>query len=814
VATFDTEHIRQEEFSAAIQNSYAEYGVSSNARAIPDARDGLKPVQRRILWFMFRMGWDAAHETVKSAEVVGTVMGQAHPHGQEAIYDASVRLAQPFSLRYPLIDGQGNFGSDDDDPAAAMRYTEMRLSQIGEIMLRDIGKDTVPLVPTYKQDPRVLEPYYLPARVPPAVNGQDGVGLGFATRVPPHNLKEMLGACIAVLDQPQMSVLELMNYVQGPDFPSGGTVVGTEGIREYLATGRGRIVHRGTAKLEEDQRGRRLIVTEVPFVGRANVKTSIAKAFNEGKLPGLVFEGHIPDESSDQNGTRIVLPLRKDASPSEVLAQLYQATTLQTSFSVQMTFLFGAENEPARTPRTVGMVELLRRYNEHQLNVLKRRSEYDLARAKERLHLVEGLIVGAVNADEIVRIFQAARDRQVAREQIIKRFKLSEIQAQRISEMTLAQVTRMDLAGYRGEKKELQTTIAHLEDLLAHQPKMVALLKEEMQSVVDDFGDQRRTAILGDEHAAQPVAEVESAIESKAILAALTSDGGLKAMLTNTYSGKTNAGTVRGDERLLEITRTATTDYLLCQLSTGRVASVRAAKLPETTRAGKSEVARSFLSLDAGERIVALAPVSAFSEEVYLVVFTREGKVKKTALSEYLRADEKGMPDLRLLGSDGIVRALVSPGGGDYLVTTSDGKTLRFDDADLRPTGRVGQGVQAINLARGAIVVGADRVTEDDERALWVASSGGLIKRSLVAEYPRKGRATGGVATMQLPSGTSIVGAAVLDASEDALLVTASGRTARVVPEQLGLVARDRKGSTGIKLESSDRVERLIALPA
>src|SRR5919198_347464 len=549
------EQIRREEFSAAIQASYAEYGVSSNARAIPDARDGLKPVQRRILWFMHRMGWTAGHETVKSAEVVGTVMGQAHPHGDAAIYDAAVRLAQDFSLRYPVIDGQGNFGSDDDDPAASMRYTEMRLSPVGELLLRDIGKETVPLVPTYKQDPRVVEPYYLPARIPPAVNGQDGVGLGFATPVPPHNLREMLNACIALLDQPQMGVLELMRYVQGPDFPSGGTILGEDGVREYLATGRGRIVHRGTVRLEEDQRGRRLIVTEVPFVGRASVKTSIARAYNDGKLPGLVFEGHIPDESSDQNGTRIVLPLKKDASPSDVLASLYQHTSLQTSFSVQMTFLFGTENEPARTPRTVGMVELLRRYNEHQLNVLRRRSEYDLARARERLHLVEGLIIGALHADDIVKIFQAARDRPIARAELIKRFKLSEIQAQRISEMTLAQVTRLDLAGYRSEKKELQATIAHLEDLLANQPKMVALLKDEMQSIAAEFGNDRRTTILGDEHAAAPVAEVRSAIESRPVLVALAHDGGLKAVPPNTYAGKANAGTVRGDERPLTVQR-------------------------------------------------------------------------------------------------------------------------------------------------------------------------------------------------------------------------------------------------------------------
>ena len=810
---FDTEQIRQEEFSAAIQNSYAEYGVSSNARAIPDARDGLKPVQRRILWFMYRQGWDASHETVKSAEVVGTVMGQAHPHGQEAIYDAAVRLAQDFSLRYPLIDGQGNFGSDDDDPAAAMRYTEMRLSRIGEVMLRDIGKDTVPLVPTYKQDPKVVEPYYLPARIPPAINGQDGVGLGFATRVPPHNLREVLYACIALLDHPQMGVLDLMRYIKGPDFSSGGTLVGDEGIRDYLATGRGRIVHRGTVRLEQDQRGRRLIVTEVPFVGRASVKTSIAKAFNDGKLPGLVFEGHIPDESSEQNGTRIVLPLRKDATPAEVLASLYQHTSLQTSFSVQMTFLFGAENEPARTPRTVGMVELLRRYNEHQLNVLRRRSEYDLARARERLHLVDGLIIGAVHADEIVKIFQAAKDRQVARAELIKRFKLSEIQAQKISEMTLAQVTRMDLAGYRAEKKELQETIAYLVDLLAHEPKMVALIKDEMQAVVNEFGDDRRTVILSDEHAAAPVAEVRAAIESKSVLVALTTDGGLKAMPTNTYAGKTNAGTVRGDERLVSVQRAQTTDYLLCQLSSGRVAAVRVARLPEATRAARAEPPRSFISLDPGERLIAVVPVGAFSEEVFLVVFSREGRVKKTALSEYVRVDEKPSPDLRLLGKDEIVRALVSPGGGDYVVSTSEGKTLRFADSELRAAGRVGQGVQAISLPSSARVVGADWVLEDHDRTLWVASANGFVKRSPLAEYPRKGRATGGVATMQLAPRTSLVGAVALGPSEDVLLVAHSGHTGRVTAADVPLVARDRKGSVGLKLEGADSVVRLVALP-
>ncbi|HEV7662996.1 MAG TPA: DNA gyrase C-terminal beta-propeller domain-containing protein, partial [Chloroflexota bacterium] len=487
---------------------------------------------------------------------------------------------------------------------------------------------------------------------------------------------------------------------------------------------------------------------------------------------------------------------------------------LQTSFSVQMTFLFGAENEPARTPRTVGMVELLRRYNEHQLNVLQRRSEYDLARARERLHLVEGLIVGAVHADEIVKIFQAAKDRHVARAELITRFKLSELQAQKISEMTLAQVTRLDLSDYRTEKKQLQQTISYLEDLLAHEDKQLATVKEEMQLIATEFGDDRRTVVLTDANAAAPVAEVKSAIESKNVLVGLTADGGLKAMPHNTYGGKTNAGTVRGDERLLAVQRAQTTDYLLCQLSSGRVATVRVAKLPETTRATRAELARSFLSLEPGERIVAIVPVNAFSEEMFLVVFTREGRVKKTALSEYIKVDEKGAPDLKLLGKDTVARALLSLGWGDYIVTTSDGKALRFSDSDLRPTGRVGQGVAAISLSGSAGVVGADSVGEEDERTMWVAASNGFIKRSALADYPRKGRATGGVATMQLLPKSALIGVAVIGAGEDVLLVTDSGRTARVTADDLPLVARDRKGAAGIKLDDADKVIRMVVLPS
>src|SRR2546425_662519 len=441
--------IREEDFSLIMAQAFATYGLSVvTDRALPDARDGLKPVQRRILAGMREARYLSSRPTVKSAEVVGLILGNYHPHGDASVYDTAVRMAQPFSMRYPLIEGQGNMGSEDGDAPAAYRYTEMRLSPLAEALMADMERDTVPLHPTYKQDPKVVEPDYLPGRIPPVVNPSSGIAVGLSTNIPPHNLTEVLRACIALLDRPNMTIEQLMTYIQGPDFCQGGRIMGIEGVRDYLATGKGRVIVRAEVRLEETPRSRLLIVTQVPPIGRDKVKASIVKAINARKLEGLMPD--LRDESDTEKGMRIVLELRKDANAAQVLSQLFNETDLQVSLSFQMVFLFGEPMQPARQPKQVGMLELLNYWNAHQVDVLTRRAQFDLRKARERLHIVEGLIIGAANADRIVKIFQQAEDRAEARKKIETIYKLTPIQSEVIASMTLAQVTRLD-AGKNGD---------------------------------------------------------------------------------------------------------------------------------------------------------------------------------------------------------------------------------------------------------------------------------------------------------------------------------------------------------------------------
>src|SRR5437899_12694298 len=480
--------IREEDFSVVMSQAFATYGLSVvTDRALPDARDGLKPVQRRILAGMREARFLSSRPTVKSAEVVGLILGNYHPHGDATVYDAAIRLAQPFTLRYPLIEGQGNIGSEDGDAPAAYRYTEMRLSPLAEALMEDMERETVPLHPTYKQDPRVLEPDYLPVRITPVVNPSSGIAVGLSTNIPPHNLTEVLRACIALLDRPTMSVEQLMMYIQGPDFCQGGRIMGIEGIKDYLTTGKGRISVRAEMRLEETPRSRLLIVTQLPPIGRDKVKASIVKAVNARKLEGLMPE--LRDESDTEKGMRIVLELRKDADAAQVLSQLFNETDLQISLSFQMVFLLGEPMQAVRHPKQVGMIELLNYWNAHQVDVVTRRTQFDLRKARERLHVVEGLIVGAANADKIVKIFQQAEDRAAARQIIEKTYKLTPIQSEVIASMTLAQVTRLDANKYAKEKEELQARIAELERLLGDRKELIALLKKEMQQLITQFGD-------------------------------------------------------------------------------------------------------------------------------------------------------------------------------------------------------------------------------------------------------------------------------------------------------------------------------------
>ncbi|HEY4034896.1 MAG TPA: DNA gyrase subunit A [Ktedonobacteraceae bacterium] len=775
--------IVQEDFSVILSRAFATYGLSVvTDRALPDARDGLKPVQRRILAGMLQARYLSSRPTVKSAEVVGLILGNYHPHGDSSVYEAAVRMSQPFAMRYPLIEGQGNMGSEDGDAPAAYRYTEMRLSPLAEALMADMERETVPLHPTYKQDPKVVEPDYLPGRIPPVVNPSSGIAVGLSTNIPPHNLVEVLRACIALLDRPNMNVEQLMTYIQGPDFSQGGCIVGIDGIKDYFTTGKGRIIVRAEVRLEDTPRSRSLVVTQIPPIGRDKVKTSIVKAINARKLEGLMPD--VRDESDTEKGTRIVLDLRKDADAAEVLSQLFRETDLQVALSFQMVFLFGSPMQSARQPKQVGMLELLNYWNKHQIDVLTRRSEFDLRKARERLHVVEGLIIGAAHAEQIVRIFQQAEDRAAARKEIETLYNLTPIQSDVIASMTLAQVTRLDAGKYAKEKEELRTRISELERLLSDEKELTSLLKKEMQQLIKQFGDERRTTIDVDGQLHAPIEEVARLHEREPLVVAFTRNGTLKALSSETFkpkgkNGNTDYIPVRGDEQLRQLIATTSQDYLLCVCSTGRVCQIAVHRIPEGKRSTKGEPVRSLLGLAANEEVVTILPVDAYDEDRYLVAFSAYGKVKKSPLSEYKTIDVDGAPDMKLANGDRIVTALISQGRGEYFVTAENAQTLRFSDEQLRAQGRVGQGVAAMALGKQSTVVSASYLDGEQDKArdltsLLIVTPSGQAKKVLISEYPQKGRATAGVVSTDLQQKDHILLTMLVDRDET-LLVTWSG---------------------------------------
>lgn len=785
--------IREEDFTVLFPRNYAQYMAATIVdRAIPDARDGLKPVQRRILYCMYTNGYRASRPTIKSAKIVGQVTGDFHPHGDVAVYLTMARMAQDFTLRYPLVDGQGNMGSIDNDPPAASRYTEARLSPLAEVLLADVEEETVPLVPTYLQNPKIVEPLYLTGHLPPVVNPISGVAVAMATNVPPHNLTEVLNAAIAMLDRPEMTTAELMRYIQGPDFPTAGLVLGGDGIREYLETGKGRFTMRGTVRLEDSPRGQALVITEIPFTTKDKIKGSIADAINHRKIDGLMPE--IRDESDEDHGLRIVLTLRRDANPAEVLNALYRHTELQQNYTAQMVFLMGQPGRAAVEPRQVGMVELLRHWNGHQVDVLTKRLEFELRKAKDRLHIVQGLIIGAANAQAIVKIFQQAADRTAAKLEIQKKYKLSEIQAETIAQMTLSQVTKLDAGRYEQERKTLEARIAELEAVLGDRARLLDLLESEYRAVREKFGDPRRTVI--DQEGNAEVTVVQNIIEEKGLQVQLSPDDHVRVI----PEGRRRS---RKDYPLLVSFEASTTDYVVFVSNLGKVYAVRANKLPDTS--GKGESLRRVMNLGPEEHVVGAFASEGFSKDCYLVQFTRAGKVKKSALFEYRSADTAGLADLSLQGDDRVQAAFCAGGGGHFLVVTSDAKALRFDDAGLRASGRIGQGVQAVNLSGKAAVIAAFEVGADDRRYLATVSAAGLAKKTAMSEYPLKGRATGGVAVMGLGGKDLLAGVALVGAGDQLLVWTEDQEGFRLTAKQVPSAGRDRKGSRLTGLEKDAR---------
>src|SRR6266571_4703576 len=700
--TAETGIIREEDFSVIVAQAFATYGLSVvTDRALPDARDGLKPVQRRILAGMLQARHLSSRPTVKSAEVVGLILGNYHPHGDSSVYDAAVRMSQPFTMRYPLIEGQGNMGSEDGDAPAAYRSTEMRLSPLAEALMADMERDTVPLHPTYKQDPKVVEPDYLPGRIPPIVNPSSGIAVGLSTNIPPHNLSEVLRACIV-------------------------------------------------------------------------------KAINARKLEGLLPD--VRDESDTEKGMRIVLELRKDADAAQVLSQLFNETDLQIALSFQIVFLFGEPMQMARQPKQVGLIELLNYWNAHQVDVLTRRAQFDLRKAQERLHVVEGLIVGAAHADKIVKIFQQAEDRAEARKKIESTYKLTPIQSDVIASMTLAQVTRLDASKYAKEKEELQVLISELERLLSDRKALIALLKKEMQQLIKQFGDERRTAIDVEGQIHEPIKEVASLYEREPLVLAFTRAGALKALPADTFvpRGKNGAAVytpVRGDEQLRQVVAATSQDYVLCVCSSGRVFQIAAHRIPSATRSAKGESTHKLLDLAPGEEVVTVLPVEAYDEDRYLVTFTKLGKVKKSPLSDYRTADVDGLQDMKLADGDTVVTAMLSRGQGEYFVTTSTAQTLRFNDDALRAQGRVGQGVAAIAFGPNAQVVSASYLDSEfaastgNFLSLLVVTESGLGKKVPLSQFPPKGRATAGVVTTELTEQDRVLLTMIIS-EQDHLLLT------------------------------------------
>jgi DNA gyrase subunit A len=813
----NTGGIREEDFSVIMAHAFATYGLSVvTDRALPDARDGLKPVQRRILAGMREARYLSTRPTVKSAEVVGLILGNYHPHGDTSVYDAAVRMAQPFTMRYPLIEGQGNMGSEDGDAPAAYRYTEMRLSPLAEAMMADMESETVSLHPTYKQDPKVLEPDYLPGRIPPIVNPSSGIAVGLSTNIPPHNLGEVMRACIALLDNPKMSLEQLMTYIPGPDFSQGGRIIGSEGIKDYFRTGKGRIIVRAEVRLEETPRSRSLIVTQIPPIGRDKVKTSIVKAINARKLEGLMPD--LRDESDTEKGMRIVLELRKDADAAQVLSQLFSETDLQVALSFQMVFLFGEPMQAARQPRQVGMLDLLNYWNAHQVDVLTRRSQFELRKARERLHIVEGLIIGAAHADRIVKIFQQAEDRSAARKQIETLYKLTAIQSEVIASMTLAQVTKLDASKYAREKEELLSRISELENLLSDRKALISLLKKEMQQLIKQFSDERRTTIDAEGVVHAPIQEVESLHEREPLVVALTRSGALKALPPDTYAPRGKNGdavysVARGDEQLKQIISTTSQDYVLCVSNAGRVFQIAAHNIPTGTRSTKGEPARKLLELAPGEEIVAILPVESHDEDRYLATFSRLGKIKKSPLSEYKTVHVDGLQDMKLADGDSVVAALLTNGGGEYFVTTSNAQTLRFSDEAVRAQGRVGQGMAAIALGQNAQVVSVSyldaaqaeseaEAAEENQLSLLVVTESGLTKKVPLNQYPAKGRATAGVATTELVGSDKVLLATIIG-EEDHLLFISNGegpeQATAIKASTIKVLPRAKKGVPLVK---------------
>ncbi|MCI6496074.1 MAG: DNA gyrase subunit A [Anaeromassilibacillus sp.] len=788
-----------------MRKSFLDYSMSVIvSRALPDVRDGLKPVHRRILYTMFEKGLTYDKPYHKCADTVGAVLGSYHPHGDSSVYDALVRLAQDFSMRYMLVDGHGNFGSVDGDPPAAYRYTEARMSKISMEMLTDIDKKTVDFMPNY--DDRLQEPVVLPCRFPNLlVNGSSGIAVGMATNIPPHNLGEVVDAMDYLIDNPDASVSELMEYIPGPDFPTGATIMGRSGIRAAYATGRGKIVVRAKAEIVEEKNGRfKIIVTELPYqVNKARLIESIADMVKDKRIEGI---SNIEDHS-DRNGMHIEIDVKRDASPQIVLNQLFSYSQLQVTFGVIMIAIVNGE------PKLLTLKDILNHYIDFQVDVVTRRTQFDLNKAKERMHILEGLKIAIDFIDEVIAIIRSSKDQSEAKLRLMERFGLDEIQAQSIVQMRLGQLTGLERQKIEDEIAALHVKIDDYEDILSNHSRVLQIIKEEVNAVRNKYSDQRRTEILS----VSGEVDIEDLIPQEDCVLTLTQFGYVKRLSIDTYKtqkrgGRGVAGMTRREEDVAtEMFIINSHDYVLFFTDKGRVYRLKCYEIPEGSRQSKGMNIANLLPIDADEHVTSMIKVHEFDENKYLIMVTRKGIVKRIELNAYNTARKGGLIALELNEGDELAWVRMTDGESEVIVATKKGMAIRFKETDVRPMGRQARGVKAITLREDDEVIGMSTVRED--AYVLTVSETGYGRLSKLSDYRIQSRGGKGLTNYHVEKYGDVAAIKVVDMDDDIIIISSDGVIIRIQASSIRVCSRPSKGVTVMKVSEGSKVVTLARAP-
>ena len=808
---FPDQVITESHLVEEMEKSYIEYAMSVIVgRALPDVRDGLKPVHRRILYTMYESGLTSDKPFKKSATCVGDVLGKYHPHGDASVYDAMVRLAQDFSMRYLLVDGHGNFGSVDGDPPAAYRYTEARLSKISNEMLRDIDKDTVDWDPNFDESRK--EPRVLPSRFPNLlVNGSSGIAVGMATNIPPHNLKEVINACICVLDDPECTLANLMEHITGPDFPTGGIIMGRSGIRAAYSTGRGKVVVRAKTEFEEFGKDRtRIIVTELPYqVNKRQLIKTIADQVKDKRIDGI---SDLRDET-DRNGMRMVIELKKDANPQVVLNNLFKQTALQSNFSIIMLALVDNQKQP----KILSLRQILDEYLKYQEEVLTRRTQYDLRKAQERAHLLEGLLIAQDNIDEVIHIIRSSYDN--AKQNLMDRFNLDDVQAQAICDMRLIALQGLNREKLEAEYKELEQKIAYYQELLADESKLRAVLRQEMVEIRDKFGDERKTVIQDIEDEI----DIEDLIDEETCAFTLSNHGYIKRMPVDTYRTQSrggrgvNAQNLKEEDYVKSLNIASTHDHILFFTDRGKVHLRKGYQIPEAGRTARGTAIVNVLPLDAGETVTAMVVTREFHEDEYLLMATRKGVVKRLPFIALKTNRKGGIRALTLEEDDHLINVLRTNGNDNIILATAQGMAICFNENDVRCMGRDAAGVRGISLNEGDYVVGAEKMEEG--KTLLTLTENGYGKRTALPEYLRTGpdgekipqsRGGKGLKNYNItPKTGNIAGCRVVGDNDDVMIIENGGVIIRVPAASINVYKRDVQGVIVMRVEEGNKVVSL-----